>query len=194
MRQWIALAGILLVVLLAYTTLPKPSGAAISSDDVRRFVLEDAAKAYASDTSFEIQGITQAGDHWAVDVKIAERPHSTCPILIKRAYTFPPVYFREETLNDRCTAQGLIVYPEEALLASRKLAKVTSLPSDAYGQATKYTAVQVAQMQKCGTSCSTVEALAKQLPEEDLWVVSWSGTGTSFLVAVDSAGQVLANT
>ena len=138
MRPALVLAAILLVVLVAYTTLPKPAPQPVSSADVTRFVLEDARKAYGEDADYAVLRTLQTGSSWAVDVKIGVRPHAKCPRLIKREYTFPPVYYREEVWNDRCQAGSLIVYPEEALMASVQLLKVAQLPEAAQGFAQNF--------------------------------------------------------
>ncbi len=192
MRQAIVLAVLLLVVLVAYTVVPKPASGPVTAADVQRFVLEDAQKAYGPEASYEPLRTQQTGASWAIDVKIALAPHSVCPKLIKREYTFPPVYFREEVWNDRCEAGSLIVYPEEALMASSKLNKVVQLGSRAYGTATLYSAAQLVQIAKC-TSCTALESFAKSIPAQETWIVEWKNGVGAFYVAVDAAGNIVAN-
>ncbi len=192
MRQAIVLAAILLGVLVAYTLMPKPD-TLLQPTDVPRFVVEDAKKTFGEEASYQILRSEKKNGKWEVDLKIAVAPHSKCPKLLRRAYVFPPPYFREEVLNDACRWPVFIAYDEEALLATLKLQKVQRLPETATGYVTRYTAEEVQALQQC-VSCSPLQEFAKQLQPAELWIVEWRNDTESFFVAVDKNGDLVANT
>ena len=192
MRQAIVLAAILLVVLVAYTLTPKPE-TLLQPSNVPQFVIEDAQKAYGTDATYQVLRSAQKDGKWEVDLKIALAPHSKCPKLLARTYTFPPLYYREDVVNDQCRWPVLIAYDEEAILATLKLQKVQRLPESAKAYATTYSAQQLAALQEC-MSCSNVQKFAQQLPAAEVWIVEWQNGQDSFFVAVDKNGDLVANT
>ena len=190
MRQAIILAALLLVALGVYTIIPKPEAVPYDANSVKQFVLEDARSEYPA-ASIEVLAAEKIGSTWQVDVKIARDAHSKCPKLIKRYYTFPPMYFREEVLNDRCAAGGQIVFPEEAILASAGVQAVKNLPDSVEANARLYSAEEIGALQEC-ISCSQFEEFSKALGRQKTWIVSWTYGGSVLYVALDGNGNVLA--
>lgn len=191
MRQAIILAALLLAALGIYTIIPKPEFAPYDENAVKQFVLEDTRNDYPS-AAVEVLSAGKKDGQWEVDVKIARDAHSKCPKLIKRYYTFPPVYAREEVINDRCTTGGQIIYREEAILASAQLPAVKSLPDTVEANARLYSAEEIAALQECGI-CSKLEDFAKGLERQKAWIVSWSSGDTTLYVAVDDYGRIVAS-
>jgi len=178
--------------LVAYTLVPAPISPELDATQVQTFVLEDAMKAFGDDASYAVLRTEKVNDRWEVDLKIGVRPHAKCPTLIKREYTFPPVYFREELWNDRCAVGSLILYEEEAIMATVQLSKVQTLPEDARGYATKYSAGEIALRQSC-EECSAFEQFVKRLEAKPVWIVQWKNGETGFFVAIDESGAIVAN-
>jgi hypothetical protein len=192
MRQAIILVFLLLAAFALYMAMPLAAQRPDADSLAKQFVLEDAKNDYPSAT-VEVLNAEKAGGVWQIDVKIALDAHSKCPKLYKRYYNYPPIYFREEVINDKCTATGNIIYPEEAILSSAKTAAVAQLPNSASASARSYSADEVKAMQACAVSCSNAEIFSRQLPQEKLWIVDWQYGGATTLVAVNENGKVIAS-
>ncbi|MFH1106396.1 MAG: hypothetical protein V1787_00720 [Candidatus Micrarchaeota archaeon] len=191
MRQAVILIGLLVAAIAIYAAIPKPELSPYGTDQVKQFVLEDARNDYPS-AQVEVLSAGNKDGKWLVDVKIARDAHSKCPKIVMRAYTFPPILFREEVYNDRCSAGGsLLVYPEEAILASAQTSQVKALPEDAQGNARMYTAEEIRALQQC-VACSPFEEFSKALPAERLWAVQWDYAGKTLYVALDIYGKAVA--
>ncbi|MFH1200549.1 MAG: hypothetical protein V1708_05780 [Candidatus Micrarchaeota archaeon] len=192
MRQAIILVFLLLAAFALYMAMPLAAQRPVADNTARQFVLEDAKNDYPSAT-VEVLNAEKSGGAWQIDVKIALDAHSKCPKIYKRYYNYPPIYFREEVINDKCAASGSIIYSEEAILASAKTAAVMRLPDSASASARSYSGDEIKAMQACAISCSDIEEFSKQLPAAKLWIIEWQYGSATTLVAVDEYGKALAS-
>ena len=156
-------------------------------------ILEDAKTTYGEGAEYSFLSSEKDGNNWKAELKISLQPHSKCPAIMKRSYTLFPIKYREEVINSRCTVGGVIIYPEEAIIASNGLQRVKDLPDTAKAYAKKYAAEEITALKLCTNNCPEEARFVKTLPEQKLWIVKWvAGDGAVFFVAIDEQGKVIA--
>jgi len=188
-----------LFFLFAVVTTPKPP--ALSQADATNLVLNDLDNLLAAGAEVTFVSISPSADYaWEMELKIVEGPHSRCPKVFKRYYTFSPFGYRPETILTDCVPPSPIIYPEEALIAAGKDYTVASmaLPQGCAFLLKEYAAEEARE------SCpwfdeDSFNAFSRGL-EEGVWVTQWADCPAaacdaslpgSCLVAVDSMGVLL---
>ncbi|VVB67413.1 Uncharacterised protein [Candidatus Norongarragalina meridionalis] len=191
MRKMAALVLILVAAILIYQLIPTPSPT-LNKEQAQRLILDDLAPLQAAGAYVELLGIQQTPGGWSADARIAFNPHSKCPTVQRRAYTLVPFGFRPEDSIKNCSVKTPIVYREEALIDSGKLAEVTALGDGARGCAfylQEYD--QKKAMEYCpwldGSEFATFSA---GLPPST-WVCFWEKDDAQAWVALDQYNGIV---
>jgi len=191
MRKMAALVLILVAAILVYMLVPIPS-ATLTKEQATQLIMDDLTPLQGAGAYVELLSVEQTPGGWSADARIAFNPHSKCPTVQRRDYTLVPFGFRPEETIKNCSVKAPVVYREEALIDSGKLAEVTALGDGARGCAFY---LQEYDETKAKDYCpwldgSEFEAFSAGLPAST-WVCLWENGDAKARVALDQYNRVL---
>ena len=195
-KSVLAIAGLIVLLLLAYSFLPKPSNA-LTDSDARALLLNDLAQQGVSGDEIQVFNFTRGDGNdgkWSADVIVTSLPHSKCPTVEKRSYSDVLSFkFRPEQLIKDCGKRSPIVLREEAIIDS---AEFPAAEGADYACAFSGEELRSYSKDVVIAYCPLVDAegllsFAAGLPCAS-WFVQWNKAGgASAFVALDSFGGVV---
>lgn len=187
------LAGVIVVLMLVYSLLPKPEEKTTGADAYALLLNDLAQQGIASD-EIQVFNFTASDGKWTADVIITRMPHSKCPTSEKRSYSDVLRFkYRPEQLVRDCVARSPLVLREEAVIASGALPAAAGAD---YACAFSTEELRDYDAEKTRVYCPLVDeaallAFAQGVPANS-WIVQWNkGGGAATFVALDSFGRIL---
>ncbi len=183
-----------MVLMLAYSVLPKPSQT-VTGADAQTLLLNDLAQQGIAADEIQVFNFTRSGEVWTADVLVTKGPHSKCPTVEKRSYSDVLSFkYRPEQLVKDCSPRSPIALREEAVIDSG------ALPAAAGADyACAFSAAELANYdaQKARVYCPLIDEapllnFARGLPS-NAWVVQWDKGGSAGFIALDSFGNAIKN-
>ncbi|MFA5246306.1 MAG: hypothetical protein WC408_00260 [Candidatus Micrarchaeia archaeon] len=206
-RRPIVFAAIVIVALVVLTVITAPSSdRGFSEKDAIDASLQ-AAISFASDnykgleSQLEIISASNKSGKWSITMMLTVLPHSRCPEMQRLTYELYPITLRNDTIvsSKDCHARPVTNAAEAIIASYAGSSTVRQLESGGY-QACGFT-VPIANVSQKKNYCdaldenSTLEFTQKNRLPEGTWVVQWYFSGkSSYFVAVDSGGIVIADT
>jgi len=192
-KSVLALGGLIVLLLLAYSFLPKPSDE-FTDADARTLLLNDLTQQGVSGDEIQVFNFTRSDGKWTADVVVTRLPHSKCPTVEKRSYTDVLSFkYRPEQLIKDCGKRSPIVLREEAIIDS---AEFPAAHGADYACAFSVDELRNYVKDKAIAYCPLVDAegllsFASDLPDAS-WVVQWNKAGgASAFIALDSFGGAI---
>ena len=203
-RRPIIFAVLVIIVLVAIAMLTAPSQShEFTQNDAVDASLKDAQK-FASDnypgteTYIEVASASNATGKWNVEMFLSIAPHSKCPAMQKLYYELFPVTLRNETVvaANYCNARPISVAPDA--IADAYAASPAARQAETGGYlacAFRLPIAGAAAAKYCPAVDPTAIAdfVSKNSLKDGNWVVQlYRKSSDSYLIALDSAGKVLA--
>lgn len=204
-RRPVTFAILVVIVLVAIAMLTAPSqSTAFTSRDAVDASLKDASQFAADnypaqDTYIEVASASNASGKWKVEMFLSIAPHSKCPAMQKLYYELFPVTLRNETVvaTNYCNARPVSVAPDAIADA------YAGSPAARQAETTGYLAcafrLPIFDDAAAAKYCPAIDTAAiadfasKNSLKEGDWAVQWyKASSDNYLVALDSAGTVLA--
>jgi len=194
---WFGAVLFSVIILYALFSVAAKPQQAFSRDDAAKFALEDAAKRYAG-AEFEVESAAfdEPSGQWKIVLAVVRNGHSACPTVDQVEYSLMPISSRpaKPVISD-CGIR-LVFRREQALINSAKQSSISPLvASGASGCAFQF---PISDDKAARAYCSFVDlqgirafASSNSIPS-GAWVAQWTLSGESKLIAMDSAGKVLA--
>ncbi len=192
-KATLALGGAIVLLMLAYSLLPKPSYAT-TGGDAYSLLLNDLTQQGIASDEIQVFNFTQSDGKWTADVIVTRLPHSKCPTAEKRSYSDVLRFkYRPEQLIRDCVSHSPIVLREEAVIASGSLPTASGADyacAFAFDELKNYDAAKTRAYCPLVSETALLE-FAGDLPANS-WVIQWNKAGgASVFVALDYFGSVL---
>ena len=192
LRRIGVLVGVLVLFFVLFAVFTPVQTEELTREQAVELVLNDLDELTVKGAFVSFLSIEESEDYaWLMELKIVTEPHSKCPKVEKRYYTFTPFGYRPEQVLLDCVPRPPLIYPEEALIAAGKDYCIASLDMP------KGCAFRLKDFESgyARTYCPWLaEAEFNEFASnfnESVWITQWSAGNELVFIALNDDGSVL---